>query len=60
MDIETVTNLLKSVALDHSKTRPDIAIQKIAQALMHMAQSLHETEQRVAKLQSDVRDLERP
>lgn len=51
MEIQKVNDLLQSIALDHSEKKPAEAIQKIALALMHMAESLHKTELRVELLQ---------
>lgn len=50
MEIHIVRNLLKDIALDHSKNKPDKAIQNIALALMHMAEAIHQLESDVASL----------
>jgi hypothetical protein len=50
MEIETVRTLLSAVALDHSRQKPDDAIQKIALALMHMAEGIEELRVHVARL----------
>lgn len=50
MEIEKVRRLLASVALDHSASKPDEAIQTLALVLMHMAEALNNLEQHLAAL----------
>jgi hypothetical protein len=42
MDLKKINELLSQVALDHSADKPEEATQKIALALMHMAEGIHE------------------
>jgi hypothetical protein len=42
MEIEIVRKLLGEIALDHSSAKPDPAMQKLALALMHMAEGIEE------------------
>lgn len=44
MEIDKVRGLLKDVALAHSPIPADKAIQQIALALMHLAESVHKIE----------------
>ena len=50
MDIEKINELMISVMLDHSPAKPEPAIQKIAEALMLMAQGLAQIKRTVDRL----------
>lgn len=50
MDIHEIRKLLTAIALDHSKQKPDEAIQSIALALLHMAEGISEIQSQLHAL----------
>jgi hypothetical protein len=50
MELQKIRELLTAIALDHSKQKPDEAIQSIALALLHMAEGISEIQSQLHAL----------